>query len=148
MTLRELVRRRSDSLVMRKLAFHLALSLLAAPFVAAVVLAPLPSSAADFPAFADGGSILTTIDAGFYVCGTAKTSVPNGFNAAVRCTPFGVYYVACEDATCVPTQANLYLAPDVTYDIGMPGGHKTLCIKTFDGGVPSCQYLHNRGRGE
>ncbi len=125
------------------------LALLAAFALAALVFTlPQTSAAADFPAFADGGSILTTIDAGFYVCGTAKTTIPNGFNAAVRCTPYGAYYVACEDATCTPTQHNLYLAPDVTYDIGFPGGHKTLCIKTFDGGVPSCAFLHKRDRGE
>lgn len=106
--------------------------------------------AADFPALGDGGSIVTPADAGFYHCATSANARyrKNGWNAVVRCSPFGVYYVACETASCVPTVHNQYLTENVTYDIGMPGGLDTLCIKTFDGGVPSCTLNYKRDRGE
>jgi hypothetical protein len=170
--------------------------------VAALSLASPSAHAADFPALSDGGSLITTVDAGFYAA--VSTANTGGWGAAMRCSPFGVYYCAsegtcpgycratpsdggfsrfssgpcsgcdagiwnnvvgtctnlngcsacpddagtCYSSACVPTQANLYLAPDVTYDIEMPGGYNQVGIRTFDGGTPACNLFKNRRRGE
>ena len=130
---------------MRKLALPLALLALAA-----LVTLPQTSAAADFPALLDGGSIINPGDGGFLLCATSANTrhSRNGWNAVVRCDPYGVYYQACTDATCVPTVHSQYLAPAVTYDIGMPGGLDNFCIKTFDGGSPYCTLNYRRDRGE
>jgi hypothetical protein len=174
-------------------------------FLLVIILAalrPSPALALDFPALPDAGSLMTTVDAGFYVAeATTKT---RGWAAVMRCTPFGVYYCAsegtcagrcrarpsdggfslytsgdctgcdagiwnnvvgtctylsgcsacpddagaCYSSACVPTQANLYLAPDVTYDIEMPSPYNQMGIRTFDGGTPACNLLYRRDRGE
>lgn len=127
---------------------------IAAVFVVwwAIVLGPGAVLAADFPAMADGG-VVTTYDAGFYVCATACQGASckytkGGWDSVIRCPTIGAHYVLCKDATCVPTMSNQYLAPDVTYDISVPGELDTLCIGTFDAGIPACTWNYRRNKGE
>lgn len=115
------------------------------------LMSSLPiAMAADFPAFADGGSVLTTVDAGFLVCGTAGQGrfTRGGWDAVVRCRTRNVHYVFCADATCTPGAHNQELTADLTYDIPVPGGLDTLCISTSDAGIPWCTLQYKRDKGQ
>ncbi len=145
---------------MRKLA-----PLLAFAAFACLVLSQ-PAAALDDPAFADGGSVCTTLDAGpATACDTGRTG---SWNMAVRCVD-RTYYKMCESnlaliavapdggggltadggllydggqnqsqGTCSATTINQLLDSDRTFDVFVPSNRRWIAFNQQDGGFLNC----------